>query len=199
MAILLEGPDGAPVIWGKLGDYVIQRTRLGKMSIRRYKKPANPRTLAQQNNREAMREAVSRWRDHEKSVRKSFWDTQAVNSGFRDGYRAFLSSFMLVYQQKRVELGDHIQALSFVMDIKTLISPQESAIKANQDRKSRDLITGVLSYHRSGEYFNLLRLSLDYLKLRGWHQGRRYGLLPYIDEFSEAVVMGFGLIISPGS
>jgi len=196
MAIILEGPDGAPVIWGKLGDYVFQRTKTGKLSIRRYKKPSNPGTLAQQSNRLAMREGISRWGDQEKLSNKAYWDKIAGDFGFRDGYRAFLSSYMTLYHLKRKELGDDALALSFVTDRGKPISHLASPLKKARAEGSERLISSVLRYKSGQEYYKLLRDSHLYLKLRGWWNSLPYNILPQADPYLTPKLEGLGLLPS---
>ncbi len=110
MAIILEGVDHSPVMWGKIGKHVVQGTKLGKMFIKIKVTPTNPRTQIQQEQRSALAEGVLRWKNFEKLLNKSYWDLIAVNHRFRDGYRAFLSSFLVTYRMKLTELGNHTLA-----------------------------------------------------------------------------------------
>ncbi len=58
MAIILEGVDHSPVMWGKIGKHVVQRTKLGKMFIKIKVKPSNPKTQIQQEQRSALTEGI---------------------------------------------------------------------------------------------------------------------------------------------
>lgn len=185
-------------MWGRMGDYMIQRTRTGKMFIKRYAKPGNPRTPAQQSNRNAMKEAIFRWTQHEKIHQKDYWTAIARGKDFRDGYRAFLSSFMTYYHAKVQELGDPVMALSFVSDPIREISYMESAHRTAQRRKSDELSGKVFEFRGGKEFYGLLRQSVDYLQARGWWNRTRHGLLPLMDAFLEAKIMSLGLLPSPG-
>jgi len=194
MAILLEGPHGAPVIWGKLGDYVIQRTGTGKLSIRRYKKPSNPKTPAQQMNRDAMKAGISRWGAHERHQEKEYWDLIARRFDFRDGYRAFLSSYMTLYHLKVKELGDSAGALAFVSNITNRISYLKSPLKEGKSQRDERLNRAVFLYQRAGDYHRLLESSLSYLRMRGSLNVIPYSLLPQADPYLAPPLESLGLL-----
>jgi len=197
MAILLEGCDGAPVIWGKIGGMVIQRTKGGTMYIRKYVKPANPRTLAQQNNRLAFSAGILRWRTHEKLTHKEYWDSVAGKHGFRDGYRAFISSFMRCYQGKLAAFGNENLALSFVTDAQNLIEFLESPGRDSKLKKNNDLILRALQKRNETTFLSLIDSSIRYLTLKGWLDRIKFGLLPYVNETSEWEILRLGLLRDP--
>ncbi|MDH5680442.1 MAG: hypothetical protein OEZ36_02565 [Spirochaetota bacterium] len=194
MAILLEGCDGAPVIWGRLGEFIIQRTSRGRMVIRRYKQPANPRTELQQLNRNAFREGLSRWTLHEKSHRKAYWDDVAAKKGFRDGYRAFMSSFMMIYQRKVRELGGVSQGLLWVTNTTNTLSYEESPSRIDREKRNELMISKVMKWRESWLFHHQLKSSLDYLSGRGWLGRMRYNLLPQADSSKEWEILSLGLL-----
>ncbi|MDH5682378.1 MAG: hypothetical protein OEZ36_12375 [Spirochaetota bacterium] len=194
MAIILEGCDGAPVIWGKLGEFVIQRTKRGTMYIRRWVKPANPQTVKQQANRLAFREGIARWSSFEGLYHKEYWDETAKNHGFRDGYRAFLSSYMILYKKKIAELSGEAEALNWVRDVAKPILYEASPVREMGIKVNNDLILAVMK-QRSGRLFQeRLRASLDYLRGLGWLDRIRYGLLPLADSLREWDIARLGLL-----
>jgi len=194
MALLLEGCDGAPVMWGKIGNLVIQRTKRGTMYIRRHVIPANPRTVAQQNNRMAFKAGIDRWRTHERLARKEYWDATAEKHRFRDGYRAFLSSFMMCYQAKIVELSGVSPALSWVTDVGNIIIYTSSPSKVSLEKQNEEHIIQVMKRRKTAIFASQIDRSIRYLKVRGWVNHIRFGLLPYADGDSEWEFFRLGLI-----
>ncbi|MDH5682228.1 MAG: hypothetical protein OEZ36_11610 [Spirochaetota bacterium] len=194
MAILLEGSDGAPVIWGKIGEFVIQRTKRGTMYIRKHVIPANPRTAAQQYNRMAFKAGIDRWRTHERLTHKEYWDEIAKKRRFRDGYRAFLSSFMRVYQEKVIALAGESPALSWVMDLGNHIGYLESPGKLLLDNKNEELISAVMKRRASWIFQSQFERSLSNLYALGWLDRIRFGLLPLADSANEWEIHRLGLL-----
>jgi len=194
MALLLEGCDGAPVMWGKIGNLVIQRTKRGTMYIRKYVIPANPRTLAQQNNRMAFKAGIDRWRTHEKIFHKEYWDKIAKKQRFRDGYRAFLSSFMMIYQAKIAELSGESAALNWVTNPNNIIIYMASPSKVSLEKQNEEYIIRVMKRRNSAIFVSQMDKSIQYLRARGWVNQIRFGLLPYADRNSEWEFLRLGLI-----
>ncbi|MDH5682232.1 MAG: hypothetical protein OEZ36_11630 [Spirochaetota bacterium] len=194
MAILLEGCDGSPVIWGRLGDYLIQRTKGGRLYIRKYRKPSNPQTALQQRNREVFAGGIRRWSDHEKLYSKAYWDDIARSGGFRDAYRAFLSSYMMWYQAKIAELSGEAAAYLWVTDTQNTLTYRESPLRREGIIKSNDLIQSVLKRRKTTGFMSELRRTLDYLRAKGWQESLRYGLLPQLDESREWDILRLGLL-----
>jgi len=197
MAILLEGCDGAPVMWGKIGNLVIQRTKRGTMYIRQHVIPANPRTVAQQTNRMAFKAGIDRWRTHEKLVHKEYWDKIAKKHRFRDGYRAFLSSFVMSYQAKIAELSGESPALSWVLNPDNPIEYMASPAKTIREKQNEELILQVLKRRNTAIFASQMDRSIRYLRDRGWLSKIRFGLLPYADESREWEILKPGLVPDP--
>jgi len=193
MAILLEGSDGAPVMWGKIGDLLIQRTKRGTMYIRKYVKPANPRTVSQQRNRLAFTAGITRWRTHEKFIRKEYWDHIAGNHGFRDGYRAFISSFMTCYHTKKMEPPGEAAALDWVSNTGNVLIYVESPGKKEEMRKNEELVARVLTRRKSSIFAWQIQRAILYLQEKGWLGNLRYNLLPYANGQSEWEIIRLGL------
>jgi len=182
------------VMWGKIGNLVIQRTKRGTMYIRRHVIPANPRTIAQQTNRMAFKAGIDRWRTHEKLIHKEYWDKIAEKHRFRDGYRAFLSSFMTRYQAKVQELSGESAALAWMSDSANIVDFVESPARQTQEILSDDLIAVVLRKRQSKEFLSLIERSINYINSREWPAGIRYGLLPFVDSSNEWDIMRLGLL-----
>ena len=194
MALLLEGCDGAPVMWGKIGNLVIQRTKRGTMYIRRHVIPTNPRTVAQQNNRMAFKAGIERWRTHEKLAHKEYWDKIAKTYSFRDGYRAFLSSFMMCYQAKIVELSGENPALVWVTNPDNLIIYTLSPSKVSLEKQNKEFIVRAMKRRNMTVFASQIGRTIRYLEYKGWLGNIRFGLLPYADEFSEWKILKLNLI-----
>ncbi len=194
MAIILEGSDFSPVMWGIIGNYQIQRTRLGKMSIRIRPISFNPNTPAQQRYREAYSEANIRWRDFEKLSNLEYWKTQAKVHRFSMTHNAFISSFVVTYREKFVELGDHTLAINFVKDTLNPITYKVSQYRLDQEKKNKQKIRDVFAYRQTSDYKSKLHSSLRYLKDKGWLTETTHGLVPYIDATLETSLKVMGLI-----
>lgn len=196
MAILLEGCDGAPVIWGRLGEYVIQRTKTGRMSIRRYIKGSNPRTVKQQKNREAFKLGLSRWTQFERERNGVYWTKIAGEKGFRDGYRAFLSSFMATYHRKVRELGSDGLALAWVTLVDNLIEWEDSLSRKEKRAKSDHLNAMIIRFRSSREFQSSHDASLIYLINKGWQGKIRYDLMPKLNLSTEWNILSLGLVVT---
>jgi len=194
MALVLEGCDGAPVMWGKIGDYIVQRMKNVKMYIRRNVPPSNPRTQAQQDQRSAMREGVYRWKNHEKITNKAYWDGTAKEYGFLDGYRAFLSSFLTSYREKLGEFNDPVQALDYVKNISNSIFYKESQKKKALEEHNRQMIQKVFAYRKTEDFENKVRSTLLYLKDSGLLNRIKFGFLPDLKDVLEGEWHALGLI-----
>jgi len=178
MALILEGSDHSPVMWGKIGGYVIQRTKTGRMLVKLKVIPRNPRTPLQQEQRSAMREGVLRWKNFEKLTNKAYWSQVADEYNFTDAYRAFLSSFLVTYRIKLAELGDHTQALDYMINTLNTIVYQESSKKKMMEARNKRLIQAIFAYRATKGFMRRLKRSLSFLKLKGWLDEIRFGLLP---------------------
>ena len=185
MAIILEGSDQCPVIWGKLGQYQIQRTKQGKMYLRTLSHGLNPNTIAQQNLREAFREAVSRWKNFEKNLSPDYWEDLAKLKEFTSGYHVFISSFILIYKEKITELGNHAAAIIYVQNIANPISYRDSTFRQQKIESDKLLNQAILDYQKTSGYKTLVKESLDHLKSKGWLTKTKYGILPYINSAEE--------------
>lgn len=185
MAIILEGSDHSPVMWGKIGPYLIRRTNQGKMVLIPYVIPFNPNTPAQQNQREANREGSYRWSAFDKQNNSPYWHNIAEAYNFSNAHNAFLSSFLITYTQKVLELGDHTLAINYLKDTLNPITYKESISKINRDKQDKTLTNAVLSYHQTKDYKTMLNSSLEYLKNKGWLTQTTYGMIPYIDASVE--------------
>ncbi len=194
MAIILEGSDFSPVMWGKIGNYTIHRTRLGKMSIRLRIIPFNPNTPAQQKHRESIREASIRWRTFEKLSNLEYWKSQAKLHRFRTANNVFVSSFVISYKKKLVELGDHTLAINFVKNTLNPITYKVSQYRLAQIKKNKQKIRDVFAYHQTSDYKTKLYASLRYLKDNGLLSETKHGLVPYIDASLETSLKVMGLI-----
>ncbi len=194
MAIILEGVDHSPVMWGKIGKHVIQRTKLGKMYIKIKVPPSNPRTLIQQEQRSALTEGVLRWKNFEKLINKQYWDLIAVDHRFRDGYMAFLSSFLVTYRMKLSELGNHTQALDFISNASNSITYQESPKKVMMEERDRHLIKAVFTYRKNTIFYRQLGRSLKYLDTHQWLNVTRYGILPDSGKVIDDLWYNVGII-----
>ncbi|MDH5682552.1 MAG: hypothetical protein OEZ36_13260 [Spirochaetota bacterium] len=194
MAILLEGSDGAPVMWGRIGEFLVQRTKSGKMYLKKYSPPANPRSPAQQRNRTAFREGLSRWRNLESLSRKDYWTDIAKSYGFRDGYRAFLSSFMALYHRKLQELASDEAALALVRDPGLILYYEASASHIQAQQKNEELITAVFEYRKSKDFLETLQSTIRYMKETSYSLKIRYGLLPRLDGFAVTECERLGIL-----
>ncbi len=178
MAILLEGVDHSPVMWGKLGKHVVQRTKLGKLFIKIKVPPTNPKTQSQQEQRSALTEGVLRWKNFEKLTNKAYWDLIAMDHRFRDGYRAFISSFLVTYRMKLSELGNHTLALNYISNSTNAISYQESPKKVMMEERDGRLIKAIFTYRKTNTFMKQLGRSIKYLDTHQWLNVTRYGILP---------------------
>ncbi len=194
MAIILEGVDHSPVMWGKIGKHLVQRTKLGKMFIKIKVTPANPKTPIQQEKRSALTVGVLRWKNFEKLFNKDYWDLMAVDHRFRDGYRAFLSSFLVTYRMKLSELGDHTQALEYVSNTSNPITYQESPKKIRMEERDRRLIKAIYTYRKTKSFMRQLGRSLKYLDTHQWLNVMRYGILPDSGKVIDDVWYDMGII-----
>ncbi len=194
MAILLEGVDHSPVMWGKIGKHVVQRTKLGKMYIKIKVPPSNPKTQIQQEQRSALTEGVNRWKNFEKQSNKPYWDLIAVDHQFRDGYRAFLSSFLVTYRMKSLELGNHSLALDTVSNTSNTIVYQESQKKMMLEVRDRRLIKAIYTYRKTKSFMKQLGRSLKYLDTHQWLNVTRYGILPDSGKGIEDLWYDVGII-----
>ena len=198
MAILLEGCDGAPVMWGKIGGYIIQRTGGGTLYIKKYQKPSNPKTPAQQANRWVFGSGIRRWSTSEKHNHKGYWDDIAKKRGFRDGYRAFLSSYMMWYQKKLAELNHEGQALSWVEDSGNFLYYLESPAFQKSRKRSQELNTAVLRRYEMAGHTLKVHEARVYLESRGWWGKIRYGLVPKLGWDGEWVMRRLDLLLESG-
>ncbi len=194
MAIILEGVDHSPVMWGKIGKHVVQRTKLGKMFIKIKVSPSNPKTQIQQEQRSALMEGVLRWKNFEKLANKQYWDLIAVDNRFRDGYRAFLSSFLVMYRIKLSELGDHTLALDYISNTLNLITYQESPKKAMLEERDHRLIKAIYTYRKTKTFMKQLGRSIKYLDTHQWLNVTRYGILPDSGKVIEDLWTDVGII-----
>ncbi len=194
MAIILEGVDHSPVMWGKIGKHVVQRTKLGKMFIKIKVSPANPRTQIQQEQRSALSEGVYRWKNFEKLSNKAYWDLMALDHRFKDGYRAFLSSFLVTYRIKLSELGNHTQALDCISNTSNPINYQESKKKIMMEERDRRLIKAIFTYRKTKTFNRQLGRSLKYLDTHQWLNVTRYGILPDSGKVIDDVWYNVGII-----
>ncbi len=194
MAIILEGADHSPVIWGKIGKHVVQRTKLGKMFIKIKVTPTNPQTILQQEQRSALTEGVHRWKNFEKLYNKAYWDLMAVDHRFKDGYRAFLSSFLVTYRMKLSELGDHNQALDFVSNTSSTIVYQISEKKMMIEERDRRLIKAIFTNRKTKTFMKQLGRSMRYLDTHKWLNVTRYGILPDSGKVIEDLWTDVGII-----
>ncbi len=194
MAIILEGSDFSPVMWGKIGNYQIRRTRLGKMSILKHVIPFDPNTLAQQRHRESFREARIRWKAFEKLGNLKYWQSQAKLHRFRMPHNAFTSSFVMAYKEKLIELGNHTSAINFVKNTLNPITYKVSQSRLDKESKNKQKIKNVFAHRQSSDYKTKLYASLRYLKDKGWLTETKHGLVPYIDATLETSLKEMGLI-----
>ncbi len=194
MAIILEGVDHSLVMWGKIGKHIVQRTKLGKMFIKIKVTPTNPLTPIQQEQRSALTMGVNRWKNFEKLSNKAYWDLMAVDHRFRDGYRAFLSSFLVTYRMKLSELGNHTQALDYVSNTSNPITFQESPKKVKMEERDRRLIKAIFTYRKTKTFMRQLGRSLKYLDTHQWLNVTRYGILPDSGKVIEDLWTQVGII-----
>ena len=185
MAIILEGSDNSNVMWGKIGPYLVYRSKQGKMYLRNHITPFNPKTTAQLNHREAWKESSIRWKTYEKSNNRKYWINIARSKGFSTEINAFQSSIIVTYREKLALLGDHTQAINFIKDTNNQITYKESLYRKNRIKSNKVKINAVLKYQKTTEYKTKLKASIEYLKAKGWLTKTKYGMIPYIDASVE--------------
>jgi len=194
MAIILEGSDQCPVIWGKLGPYQIHRTKQGKIYLKKWSQQKYSNSLAQQQSREAFSEGVIRWKSFEKNAFSDYWSEMAGIKKFVSGYHVFLSSFILIYKEKITELGSHADAMNYVKNTSNPIGYRDSTFKKQKEESAKLLNKAVLDYRKTESYKTLLNSSLEHLKTKGWLNKTRFGLTPYINSSEESNLKKIGIV-----
>lgn len=194
MAIILEGSDQSPVMWGRIGNYQIHRTKQGKMYLRSRQVAFNPNTPAQLNIREVYREGNLRWKNFERSNHLGYWINFSLNMDFASGYHVFMSSFMLIYKEKMSELGSHTAAISFLQNTANTISYRESLYRKQKVEHDKLLNRAVLDFQKTAAYKAMLKDSMAHLKANGWLKKTKFGIIPYIDAIVEPELKKIGII-----
>ncbi len=185
MAMILEGSDHSPVIWGKIGNYLIYRTISGKIFLRVFTKPIDTKTIPQIQQREAYKEGIVRWNIFEKQDNSEYWFMIRNEHNFNTNFQAYISSLLLTYKQKMIELGHHNLAIAYVQNISNPITYMESYIRKQKQLNSINKISAIFKYRKSEEFQNMLSSSIIYLETKGWLNRTAYGMIPYIDSTNE--------------
>ncbi|MDH5682492.1 MAG: hypothetical protein OEZ36_12955, partial [Spirochaetota bacterium] len=118
----------------------------------------------------------------------------AKEKGFRDGYRAFISSFMLKYHSLSRDLSSEALALDWVKNDNNRIIYEESLSRKVKQKKSEDLNAVVLAYRHGQDFLSQYKESHRYLLDKGWDGKMRYGFVPKLDLSTEFMIINLGLV-----
>jgi len=123
---------------------LIYYNRMGKTCVRSHVIPRNPRTEAQQKNRDLFAEAVNRWKLLT-AEEKNLWNVKAARKQ-RTGYNFFISSFILNAARE----SDLTSALSLLPAV-SCIAPIPLRILSDSSPSNLAYSSGKAAFrHKSG-------------------------------------------------